>query len=559
MARPLSASIALLIGALTVAREAAADEPFNVPRVVEPWSDADPPTEPNRYALGDFGFRAAAEYRAMAVTVNPMSLGTEDDKAVSWIEHRLRLDGTADYLDKVRIVTSADLLDGVVWGDNGDFGGTPASNAGANVSAKNPNVTRPCVALRQGADPLDSASYGYGICPADTFKLRRLYGEVVLPFGLLRVGRQAVNLGTGVQNADGEGRPNRFGISRTGNVVDRILFATKPLEGLKPAAARDTSANRGLILALAYDRIVTDSPSDFGANVHQWDTAVRFLAPKHALGTDLLVAAYHAYRWDSQYSTRINSFGFRAMSRFGALYAGLDGTMNVGTTREVALAYGAITGDPAVDQTVRQLGARAVVRYDQPMWSAYLEGDYASGDEDPQVRTPLTQFVFAEDANVGLLLFKHTLAFQTARAAASGVETLRRLGATTYPAEAISTRGAFTNAMALFPQIDFRPHPALLLRGGVLMAWAPARVVDPVGSLKRKDGLTIEDDLVNYAGGKPGRYYGTEIDGRIQYRFMEHFAFDLEGAILFPGDALQNVDGYAVRSVLVQARTTFFF
>lgn len=91
------------------------------------------------------------------------------------------------------------------------------------------------------------------------------------------------------------------------------------------------------------------------------------------------------------------------------------------------------------------------------------------------------------------------------------------------------------------------------------MAWAPSGVVSPVDSLQRRDGLTIDDDVVNFVGGKPGGYYGTEIDLRGQWRYEDHFAFDLEGAILFPGDALQNEDGYAVRSVLIQGRTTFFF
>jgi len=93
----------------------------------------------------------------------------------------------------------------------------------------------------------------------------------------------------------------------------------------------------------------------------------------------------------------------------------------------------------------------------------------------------------------------------------------------------------------------------------VLMAWAPAKVVDPIASLQRRDGVRIDDDLVNFAGGKPGRYYGTELDGRIQWRFLEHFAADLEGAILFPGSALEDVNGDAARSVLVQGRGTFFF
>ena len=82
---------------------------------------------------------------------------------------------------------------------------------------------------------------------------------------------------------------------------------------------------------------------------------------------------------------------------------------------------------------------------------------------------------------------------------------------------------------------------------------------DPVASLQRRKGLSIDDDLVNFVGGKPGRYYGTEVDLRVQWRFLDHFALDLEGAVLFPGDALQDQDGYAARSTLVQGRTTFYF
>jgi len=166
---------------------------------------------------------------------------------------------------------------------------------------------------------------------------------------------------------------------------------------------------------------------------------------------------------------------------------------------------------------------------------------------------------WAEDTNVGLLLFKHVLAFQTGRASAAAVELLKRLGAPTIPVESIATNGAFTNAAVLFPQVDVRPIPDLLLRAGVMFAWAPSKVVDPVQSLQRRDGTTVTDDLVNFVGGRPGNYYGTEIDLRASYRLYDHFVFDLEGAILFPGDALQDRNGDAVRSGMVQGRTTFFF
>jgi hypothetical protein len=526
----------------------------------DPWSDPDPPSDGTRWTMGDFGFRAGAEYRAQFLYINPISLNSEADRATSWLEHRLRLDAAVDYLDKVKVVFSTDVLDGVLWGDNGDFGGTPSSNSGTNVGTKNPNVTRPCVGLT-GPDPLDANSYSYTVCPQDPLKVRKAYGEVALPFGILRIGRQPVNIGTGVQASDGDGRANRFGVARTGSVVDRILFATKPLEAFKPKGERSTSANEGLILALAYDRLVTDNPENLGQSVNQWDTALRYLAPRHAFGTDLLLSVYHAYRWDAKYKTQINSVGGRFTSRFlhNHLHVGLDVGANLGTTREVSEAFKFISHDDAVDQAVQQLGARAVVRWDERFGSLYLEADYASGDADPIVRTPLTQFTFSEDTNVGLLLFKHIVGFQSARSAAAAVETLRQLGATTFPAESVATRGAFTNAFAIFPQFDLHPHKTLLLRGGVLMAWAPAKVIDPVASLQRRDGATIQDDLVNFVGGKPASYYGTELDGRVQWRYLDHFLLDLEAAVLFPGAALQNENGVAVRSGLVQTRTTFFF
>jgi hypothetical protein len=521
----------------------------------EPWSDADPDKPPTRYVVGDFGVRAGAEYRAQFVAVTPIALSSSVHPDASWIEHRLRLDGTVDYKDKIRIVTSFDALDGVLWGDNGSFGGNPGSNAGTNVAVRNPNDAIPCVAYQSG-DPLTTDAYALKACSATPFTVRKLYGDVILPFGLLRVGRQPVSPGMGVQASDGDGRPNRFGVSGTGSIVDRVLFATKPLEALKPKDERDVT-EEGLVVAAAYDRWVTDDPSNLGASVQQLDFALRFRAAELGKMRDFFASAYYIFRFDEQYQTHVNGLGLRSMAKVGGFRAGIDAAFNVGSTREVSSAYHLITNDPIVDQRILQGGGRAVLRYDSKYFSAYLEGDYASGDGDPQQSTPLTQFVWAYDTNVGLLLFKRVLAYQTGRSSAADVELLRRLGATSFPAEQIDTRGAFTDAVAIFPQVDVHPHKDVLLRGGVLVAWAPAPVIDPVASLKARDGVTIKDDLVNFVGGKPGNFYGVELDGRFQWRFMDHFLFDLEGAILFPGNALQNVDGYAVRSTLVQARTTF--
>jgi hypothetical protein len=78
-------------------------------------------------------------------------------------------------------------------------------------------------------------------------------------------------------------------------------------------------------------------------------------------------------------------------------------------------------------------------------------------------------------------------------------------------------------------------------------------------SLRNRDGIEIEDDLVNFNGGRPGDFYGIELDGRFQWRYLERFLFDLEGAILFPGDAFYDENEQAARSTLIQGRATFVF
>ena len=534
----------------------------DAPRLpAEVWSDDDYNPR-RRVAFGDIGVALNAEYRANLLYIRPISLNSYENRNAHWIEHRMRLDLAADWQNKVRMVISADMLDGVIWGDNGDYGGTPSSNHGVSASARTPNVTRPCVGLVDKSNPLDSNAYAYTLCEQDSIRLRKLYTEISTPIGTFRIGRQPIITGAGVQANDGEGRTNRFGFARTGNMVDRILFATKPLEVLKPKASRNLSPTEGLVLALGYDKVVTDSPHLFSDDMNQWFSAVVFNAPEHPLGKNLMATAFHVHRWNPANATTINVMGLRANSSFkGGLSAGFDVAYNFGSTREVSEAYKVITNDPVIDQKIEQLGARAVLRYDNSWLTGYLEFDYASGDPDPNVSTPLSQVMFAEDTNVGLLLFKHILAYQTGRASAAGVETLRRLGATSYPAEVVNTRGAFTNAVALFPQIDVRPLPGLLVRGGVLFAWADSPVIDPVASLQARDGLSIQDDLVNFVGapavGKS--YYGTELDVRIGYRLYNHVNFELEGAVLFPGDALENRQGEAARSIMIQGRTTAFF
>ncbi|MGD0526965.1 MAG: hypothetical protein ABSE49_17605 [Polyangiaceae bacterium] len=484
----------------------------------EPWSDDDPSAPPVRLSMGDYGFRGGAEYRAQGTYINPIDLTSETYYRSFWLTHRLRLDGAVDYKDTIKITTSVDALDGVLWGDNGNLGTDPEPSNGAHVNTNNVNVSQLC-----------------------------------------RVGRQAFTEGSSVAVNDGDGRRNRFGVADKGNSADRILFATKPLEAFKNKDLRDRSENNGFFLILAYDQLVIDEPQLLGFNLHEVIAAARYLAPEVRGVKDVELRLFYTYRWDGHFGTNVDAFGGRAVARFGNWFAGIDATGVLGGTTEVSDAFHLITNDPAVSQAIRQLGARAVVRYDRPKWTAYLEGDYASGSSDTTLQGPLTQFHFAEDTNVGLLLFKQIFAYQTAREAAAATALLNSLNAPTVPVESIATNGALTDALVLFPQFDLRPVDNVLLRGGVMFAWAPAAVFDPIATAQRRSAGTYQYTVVNFNGGMPGNYYGTELDGRAQWRYLEHFALDLEGAVLFPGSALRDEDGHAVNSFLVQARTTFFF
>jgi hypothetical protein len=529
---------------------------------IEPWSDDDPPAPPTRITLtpeSHIGFRGAAEYRVNALSITPLDLASATDSKLQIIEQRLRLDGTVDYDDKVHIVMSADLLDGVLWGDNGTLGSSPEPTSGAAVTTDNPNLSTSCITLKPGAPATEASSYHYGLCSADPVFIRRAYGDVMTPVGLLRIGRQPMTDGASIAVNDGDGRKNRFGIANRGNSADRILFATKPLEAFKRPSRRDLTLDKGVFVILAYDRLVTNDPMQYAADLHSAIAAVRYKQPSLGHAHDFEAQAFYAYRFSTDYSTQVSAVGGKVAAIVGDFTLGAEATTVFGSTSEVSEALSFINNDPPTAQTVRSVGARGVARWDKKLVSLYMETDYASGNGNPNQSAPLTQFRFAEDTNVGLLMFKEALAYQSARAAAAGVALLQQLGAKDFPVQAISTNGSFTNALALFPQVDVRPVKNLLLRGGVLVAWAPAAVVDPIASLQHKSNLPhFYDGVVNYVGGAPDRFYGTELDARIQYRLFDHFAADLEGAVLFPGSALQDANGDAVRSYLAQLRGTFY-
>ena len=519
------------------------------------------------------GYELNAQYRVRSTYIEPLELnGTQVDR-IRWTQQRLRLDAALVKSGLGRITFQADAIDGVLWGDNGAFAGDPSSNSGVSLSAKNPNLTRWTVGLAdEDADPFDPDSYAPVLESAPLFEINYLYGDVVLPAGLLRVGRQPLSYGATIAGHDG-GRYNRFGVSKFSDAVDRILFGTKLDQAYymitDPNHELDTSLNSGLIFALFYDFMKQDQPQLFDDDLRQMGTAIELRSEQADWfgldWSDVLIGLRLVYLNNREFDSDLFGIPLLLEAQVENVGVTLQYIHTRGRTREIAEGFAALSDTEPERQLLTAHGAQAIADIDLGRVTLTMEFDYASGDDDPRSSTPITSFSFARDMNVGLLLFEHIMRYETARSVAVGVENLADLDVQSFPLTEVQSDGRFTNALALFPQIYVdlvdRPDHKLWLRGGALFAWPAARggVVDPIMTTLNQDGEEIEDDAVNFHGGDPGSYYGTELDLQLGWNLKKHFDWIVEGAVLFSGDALQDENGDAANSYLLENRFVFSF
>ena len=513
------------------------------------------------------------EYRVRTLYIDPMELNGTTVRDVNYTIQRLRVEGGLKVPGIARLVTQVDLLSGVLFGDNGDFGSSPQPSSGLALTSRWPNTAGWRVGLvGNNADPFDPDSYGMVLTEVEPIHINRIYGEVTLPFGILRIGRQPVTEGAGINLHDG-GRHNRWGVSKYSSSADRFLFATKVSEAFRMIKAGkdytpDRSMDDGVFIGAAYDMVVQDDVTIGGDNLHQVAGLIMWKAREPGW-----------FGWDWDHFLLQVSVGGRFGDEFGTQVLSIPAVLDFevgrwafrgefatifGNTREVSEGMQALRETDAAKRVIRNqeilgFGARAVLDATFGPVMATLEFDYASGDADPRDETPFTSFSFSRDRNVGLLLFEHILAFETARSAAVGMENLANVGASSFPLTELASDGRFQNGIVFFPQVLYKPWDPLGIRFGTLFAWSAAPVTDPIMTLLSEDGEKVKDDAVNWHGGKPGRYYGTELDLQVEFDWKGHFLWTVEGAVLFPGDALEDESGDAVPSFLVENRFTFIF
>lgn len=518
-------------------------------------------------------YQANSEYRVRSLQITPIELNGTAVRDIGWTEQRFRLDASTG-LDGVGSITvQLDALDGVLFGDNGRFLGNPSSNSGVSLATKRPNLTRWQIGLLPGGDPFDRESYGPVLTSAPLLEVNYLYADAMLPIGLLRVGRQPLNYGATINAHDG-GRHNRWGVSQYSDGVDRILFGTKLNEivnTLRYGADHtpDTSLDRGVILGMFYDFMKHDNIARTDDDLRQMGLNLQWLVDEADwFGLDwqgFQASATFVHLRNDRFNSRIYGFPLAFQTGVNNVDLRLQFSHLRGETTEISEGFAALTNARVQTQQMRGYGAQGVVDVHLGPVTLSLEGNYASGDANPRAGDPITSFSFARDMNVGLLLFEHVLAFESARSVGVGLENLADADVDSFPLTEIQSDGRFSNAIAIFPQIYVdmlkTAEHNLFARAGVLAAWSatPDGVVDAVQTALNDVGGPIENSALNFHGGTPGRFYGTEVDLQLGYRLRDNFFWTVEGAVLFPGEALHDENGDAVRSFLVENRFELLF
>ena len=88
-------------------------------------------------------FDLDAEYRVRTLRIDPLELNGDTVRDVTWTEQRARLDAQFIYPGVGRLVLQADILDGVLFGDNGTFGTDIIPTSGVSLLTRTPNNLAP--------------------------------------------------------------------------------------------------------------------------------------------------------------------------------------------------------------------------------------------------------------------------------------------------------------------------------------------------------------------------------------------------------------------------------
>jgi hypothetical protein len=448
-----------------------------------------------------------------------------------WVNHWLRLTPRFSVFDNIELVGQIDLVTGLVLGEKAH-----------DVSADR--------------TPRDDYNGFSNVDP------RWLYADIHTKVGLLRVGQQPNHWGLGILANDGD-HPSLFGDYRYGQIVERILFATKP-------GGKDSDVT----VAIGGDLVYRDNTARLSDGDHAFQGVLAALYEKKNFD----IGIYGVYRNQENdrnsggsdflgYTDKLEVGVLDAYGRFTSrvpftdayLFGAFEAATIFGSTNYLRTAEQTASGTNVLVRSyggAAQLGVahvakgkRLLFEEDSKKKTPFTYGDfvgqielgYASGDADPLDGTE-HRFTFDPNHKVGLILFDEILRFQTARAATAAKDPNLSNGTRPPPGiDLYPSNGGVFGAEYINPTFVYRPKAWLDLKGGAVIAQSTSDVVDPYR-------LVVDGNYENARGGNPKKKdlgveldAGTEVRGDLDRGIVG--TLGAQGGILFPGGALADATG----------------
>ena len=470
-----------------------------------------------------------ADNTNLALDDRPALLGQQ-----TWWENRLRLTGkviergeTPSGPGGFELQMSFDIFDGLLAGDTArDFQGLGWDGRSVKLSTDHTG-----------------------------FDFRALFAEFRLPIGQVMIGQMPSDWGMGlVANSGNEEDAPDFGDVRFGDIVERAMFATKPLVPL--LGPRGFASD--VVVAVGIDLVYRDRYASLiqrnGGGLQWGDTAWQGVASAIWTPDEATKVGFYAARRVQQFAKdagNLHIWIFDGTARTTQTYPAQD--LQVSIEGEAAAVTGGTSHATNLNALssvkIDQQGAAGRIRFGLPQLEAEMEIGYASGDSNP-FDDASSGFSFNRDFKVGLVLWDEVMLFQSQNGAARLADP-HLVGRPPNGIDLLPTQGAVTNALYLKPTLRWRP--ALLggrvrLVGSILWARAPEPVVDPYQAL-------LVSAPRNAYGAAAGQDYGFELDAAVSYReklFNNKLGVELgaQYGVLFPGDVFARPDGSTLGKVV---------
>lgn len=383
--------------------------------------------------------------------------------------------------------------------------------------------------------------------------LRALYLSWRSPIGLFRIGHMTSHYGYGLVANNGDDEDHAvFDSPRAGDIVERILYATKPLKLFMDSEIADA-----VVLAGGFDVVFRDE----NANLLEGDLAMQGVVSLNYRTEPLTVGVYMAFRTqEDDDGDALDAQAYDLFVKWVHPLADLNGRLTLGAE----LAFINAHTDRVISEQARQgvdvtsMGAvfRARLELDDPGIETRLEVGWASGDNnrsDDRVRS----FSFDPSYQVGMILFSEVMA----RVSARTVDLIRDPDIAAVPPEGVelvATDGKITNTVYVNPVVRWRSNIGLGFDAGALFAWSEADLVDSWASAQN-GGYNY-----NYLGkalDSDSRYLGTELNLGMRYTFdiraAVAFVLGVQGGVFLPGSAFEAADGTSSLADVFKVRTNF--